>query len=344
MRPSLLRYLILLLAIVLYAGGCSRAVLQYFYQTGVAADDYRYGDLYRLSNLPQFKEESTPCASILPTNAPAGRGTNLYIIGDSFTEPERLAARDFPADNYLRTKWENPNRVQLDTTKRNILLIETVERHFRDHFSQPVTALAVVADTTQQAAQTSPTIGQRIRDVVGLIQPAAVVEERLETLLFGHGWALWWKERKAAFTLAVFDRINPKVSLSRDKQHLFVGLDTDTTTGKTALFMPLPDPELSAYVDSLNRTYNRYRALGFAKVYLSIIPNKATLLDPGMGHYNHLIERVQQHPHLRMPVVDVYSVYRNDREPLYALSDSHWNCRGRALWLQTVNARLFSPQ
>ena len=132
------------------------------------------------------------------------------------------------------------------------------------------------------------------------------------------------------------------MALSRDKQHIFVGLDTDTTTGKTALFTPLPDPDLNAYVDSLNQTYDRYRALGFAGVYLSIIPNKTTLLDPGLGHYNHLIERVQQHPRLRMPVVDVYGVYRNAREPIYALSDSHWNCRGRALWLQTVNRQLFA--
>ncbi len=339
---SLFLYIILLLAIVLYAGGCSREVLHYFYQTGVAADDYRYGDLYRLSNLPQFKEEQTPCASALPANTPVLPNTRLYLIGDSFTEPERLTARDFPVPYYLRTKWENHNRIELDTAKRNILLIETVERHFRDHFSQPITSLAVVADTNQKVPDPQLTPGERIREIVGLIQPSAVVEERLETLLFGHSWALWWKEQKAAFNLNVFGRVNPKVTLSRDQQHLFVGLDTDTTTGKTALFTPLPDRELTTLVDSLNAAYDRYRALGFTEVYLSIIPNKTTLLDPQLGRYNHLIERVQHHPNLRMPIVDVYSVYRKAGEPLYALSDSHWNCRGRALWLQTVNKRLFA--
>ena len=198
------RYLALLLAIVLYAGGCSRDALQYFYRTGVAADDYRYGDLYRLANLPQFKEEATTCPSVLPVVTPAGQTTSLYIIGDSFTEPERLSARDFPVVAYRRIKWENPGRVQLDTTNRNILLIETVERHFRDHFSQPVTALTVVADTSQKPAPPNLTVGERVRNFVGLLQPAAAVEERLETLLFGHGWALWWKERKAGFNLAVF--------------------------------------------------------------------------------------------------------------------------------------------
>ncbi len=337
--PRLFRYLVLALTIVLYAGGCSRSVLQFFYQTGVAADDYHFGDLYRLSNLPQFKEEQTPCPSVAP--APTESPTHFYLIGDSFSEPERIGPRDFPTHYFLRTRWEQQNRVQLDTTKRNVLLIETVERHFRDHFSQPVTSLLVVADTGQKSPDPARTVGQRIRALVDLIPPSPVVEERLETLLFGHAWALWWKEQKAALTLAVFDRANPKVGLSRDQQHIFVGLDTDTTTGKTSAFTPLPDPELDQLVDSLNTVYDRYRAAGFAAVYLSIIPNKVTLLAPDLGHYNHLIERVQQHPRLRLPVVDVYSVYKETREPLYAIGDSHWNCMGRALWLKTVNERLF---
>lgn len=335
----LLRYLVLLVTLVIYAGGCSRSVLQFFYQTGIAADDYQFGDLYRLSNLPQFKEAQKPCEAFKPVRKPTTL-TALYLIGDSFTEPERVGPSDFPVNYFLRTKWENPNRVQLDTTRRNVLVIETVERHFRDHFSQPVTSLAVVSDTNQKSTPPSPTVGQRIRSVVGLIQPSALVEERLETLLFGHAWALWWKEQKAAFNLNVFDRASPKIGLSRDRQHIFVGLDTDTTTGKTAAFTPLPTAELDALIDSLNVVYDRYRALGFDAVYLSIIPNKVTLLAPDLGLYNHLIERVEQHPRLRMPVIDVYAAYRKARQPLYAIGDSHWNCAGRAIWLEAVNDKL----
>lgn len=340
------RYLTLLLAVILYAGGCSRSALQFFYRTGIAADDYRFGDLYRLSNLPQFKEEQEPCLSqtqpdSLNRTAQGQNPVDFYLIGDSFSEPERIGPRDFPTGYFLRTKWENQNRVQLDTTKRNVLLIETVERHFRDHFSQPVMSLVVVPDTNQKPAVPALTVGQRIRAVVDLIQPSEAVEERLETLLFGHPWALWWKERKAAFNLAVFDRVNPKVGLSRDREHVFVGLDTDVTTGKTSAFTPLPDRELNQYIDSLNAVHDRYRALGFDAVYLSIIPNKVTLLSPDLGSYNHLIERVQQHPRLRMPVVDVYSIYQKASEPIYAIGDSHWNCTGRAIWVKAVNKQLF---
>lgn len=337
---SILRYLVLLLTVTIYAGGCSRAALQFFYRTGIAADDYRFGDLYRLSNLPQFKEVQKPCPSVQQTPTQPGQQVDFYLIGDSFSEPERIGPRDFPTHSFRRTKWENQNRVQLDKTKRNVLLIETVERHFRDHFSRPVTSLVVVPDTSRKPVVPTLTLGARIRAAVELIQPAAIVEERLETLLFGHPWALWWKEQKAAFTLAVFRRANPKVGLSRDRQHIFVGLDTDTTTGLTSAFTPLPNRELDQLVDSLNTVYDRYRAAGFDAVYLSIIPNKVTLLAPGLGRYNHLIERVQQHPHLRMPVVDVYSIYLKSREPLYAIGDSHWNCTGRALWLRVVNERL----
>lgn len=334
----LFRYLVLLLAIGLYAGGCSRSVLQFFYQTGIAADDYRYGDLYRLANLPQFKEVQPPCASLPSlTHQP---DLSFYILGDSFSEPERIGPSDFPASFYQRTKWENQRRIQLDTTHRNVLLIESVERHVREHFARPVDNLVVVADTTRKPVEPSLSMGNRIRQLLSLIQPTAVVEERLETVLFSHNFFLWWKEQKAAFDQRVFSRISPKVGLSRNQQHLFVGLDTDTTTGITSSFSPLPNPDLNRLVDSLNITYDRFRSLGFDEVYLSIIPNKATIADPAYGRYNHLIERVQQHPALHMPVVNVYARYKAARQPLYALSDSHWNCQGRALWLEAVNERL----
>lgn len=335
MKLETFKYPALFLAIVLWAGGCSRSVMKWFYQTNVIADDYRYGDLYRLSNLPQFKDPQTPCreAETSPTTQSGDAlNTHLYLIGDSFTEPQRIDQRDFPVSNYQYVHWDSRKEVQLDTTKRNILLLETVERHFREHFSRPVAELTVVADTTKRAAPATIPWQRQLFDQI----QSKGIEERLETVLFSQDLFLWFKELKASINFNWFDRVPPTVGISRDRQQLFVDLDTDTTKHLNSSFAPLSDEEVDALVDSANATAERFQKQGFDAVYLSMIPNKASIVDPGQGPYNHLIERIQQHPRLRVPFADVYSVYARQPKQVYALGDSHWNCTGRTLWLKSV--------
>jgi hypothetical protein len=333
MKP--LKYLFFFLAIALWMGGCSRTVMRWYYQTGVIADDYRYGDLHRLANLPQFKDPQMPCPPVQDRNSKVSADsaeTHLYLIGDSFAEPQRIGQRDFPVSHYHYVHWDSQSRVQLDTTKRNVLLLETVERHFREHFSRPVTELAVVADTSQKPAPQTVSWRKQLFDQI----QSKGIEERLETVLFSQDLFLWFKELKASINLNWFDRVPPKVGISQDKQHLFVDLDVDTSKHLNASFAPLPDAEVDRLVDSLNTTAQQFRQQGFDGVYLAIIPNKASILEPNRGAYNHLIERVQRHPRLRVPTVDIYSVYARHPQQVYALGDSHWNCTGRELWLKAV--------
>lgn len=340
----ILRYSILLLAAFLWLGGCSREVMHLLYQTNIIADEYRFGDLYRLSNLARFKELQEPCDSSVQvvSENKAGNEINLFLIGDSFTEPQRIRQQDFTAlgahlNYYHRTHWENQHQIQLDTTQRNVLLLESVERHFREHFAKPVENLVVVADTNQ--VQQSASQPSWRRQLFAQIQSKGI-EERLETILFSQSFFLWIKELKAGLTLNWFDRFSPTVGLSRDRQHIFVDLDVDTTRKLNSSFAPLTDHEVDALVDSVNATAKHYQKLGFDAVYLSLIPNKASILEPMRGPYNHLIERIQGHPRLQVPTVDVYSQYRNARQPVYAIGDSHWNCTGQAIWLQAVVKKL----
>lgn len=336
----LIRYSLIGVAFLLWLGGCSGSVMHWMYQTGFVADDYRFGDLYRLSSLPQFKEPQLPCDDPAPVQTDsAARPMSLYIIGDSFSEPQRLSQAAFqgaglPVNDYRRVHWENQLPVKLDTSKYNVLILETVERHFREHFARPVQSLAVVQDTTRTATGGEPAKTWR-RQLFDQIQSKGI-EERLETVLFSQNLFLWVKELKASLTLNLFDRYSPKVGLSKDRQHVFVDLDVDTAKVLNSSFAPLGNKEVKRLVDSLNQVALRYRKAGFDAVYLSIIPNKASILDPSRGPYNHLIERIQQHPRLKVPVIDVYSSYRNSRVPVYATGDSHWNCTGRKVWLEQV--------
>ena len=324
-----LRYFVLIVALTLWAGGLSTTVSHWLYEAGVIVDDYRFGDLYRLSALPQFRQAQPVCSS--PSLASDTASTHLYIIGDSFSEEQRIGPADFPVSHYQRVAWEHRQRAQLDTTKRNILILESVERHFREHFAIPVSELVVETDTGRTPVQ-PPSLRQRVSTDFHWTG----VEERLESTLFSQGWAFWFKELKARLTFEWFDRFSTGVSVSTDKRNIFLRMDTDTTRRLNASFSPLPDQEVNRLVDSVNAVADRYKKLGFDEVYLSIIPNKATILETGRSDYNHLIERVEHSPKLRVPAIDVYGPYRTTKPSPYMLSDTHWNCTGRAIWLDQV--------
>ncbi|GAB2556610.1 hypothetical protein [Spirosoma areae] len=328
-----LRYVGLAIALVLWGGGLSGTVSHWLYEAGVIADDYRFGDLYRLSALAPFKLAQPVCS---PANrASDTASTHLYLIGDSFTEPQRLSQSDFRVSHFQRVAWDNQQRIQLDSTKRNVLLLESVERHFREHFARPVHEFVVAADTNQVPTK-RPTLVQRFRKEVHRTD----IEERLESTLFSHDWAFWFKELKATLTLDWFERENASVSLSKNRQHLFLHSDTDTANVLNSSFSRLTDREVNALADSVNAVARQYRQLGFDDVYLSIIPNKASILETNRSDYNHLIERIEDNPRLRVPPIKTHEVYKQATPSPYLKSDTHWNCEGRELWLNAVRAKI----
>jgi hypothetical protein len=335
-----LRYIVLFFAITIYLGGCSSSILRSYYNAGLIADDYRYGDLYRLANLPQFKARQAACPPGVPASAPR-QPYHLYLLGDSFTEPGRISAADFTASHYQYVHWDKPHAIQLDTTKTNILILETVERHFREHFSRGVDELRVMADTTRPPVSGAVSLSwsQRIQDLEMVFSTRDAVNERLENLLFSSDFFLWFKEVKAQLNYQWFERVNPKVTVTPGGSHLLYGIDTDTST-ISASFTPLEQPELNRLVDSVNHVAARYRKLGFDQVYLNIIPNKTSILAYYLGEYNRLIDRVQRHPHLEVPIIDVYTPFKASPSSVYEVSDSHWNCQGRSIWLREVDKKL----
>lgn len=324
-----LAYIVLLVAAILWASGLSTTIAHWLYDAGVIVDDYRFGDLYRFSALPAFKQPQPACPPAQRASDTAR--THLYVLGDSFTEPERLGKSDFRVSHYQRTAWDYPERVQLDPTKRNVLLIESVERHVRERFPQPVVDLVVERDTSR-----TPTPRPAWYERIAADWHRTDVEQRLESALFSHDWAMWFKELKAQLTLHWFDRTNPNVVLSTKGQHLFLHSDVDNEKPLNSSFSPLTDREINTMVANLNATADRFRRLGFDAVYVSIIPNKASVLEPTRGPYNHLIERLQQHPRLRVPMVDTYGAFRKAPTSPFLKGDTHWTCQGRAIWLDAV--------
>lgn len=331
------RYAVLLVAFVAFLGGCSRTAYLTLAGWGLVPDDFRYGDLYRLSSLPQFKQEREACPPFAK-NEPK-LPVALYVIGDSFLEPGRVDSVDFVAKTYRYVHWENTSELKLDSNLRNILMLESVERHAREHFAQRAGNFVFRENFKPEKKQTGVWADVKTFFTGTHEKRQRLPEEQLENLLFNNVFWQKLKEWKAALTLNWFDRTNPKVALSTDEQHLFYVLDTDSTLVNSN-FNRLPDAEVDSMVAHLNETAEFYRKQGFDEVWLSIIPNKTTVVEPNRGPYNRLIERVQRHPELRMPVIDAYGLLKPGGAGVYERGDSHWNCRGRALWLKAVNERL----
>lgn len=298
-------------------------------------DGYRFGDLYRLSNLPQFKDPVKVCPKQNLVEKTAGsKKVHLYIIGDSFTEKERVAKEDFAVDRYQYVHWNNILHIHLDTTVTNILLLESVERHFREKMTMPLSNL-VPDSATFVLHGPEPSFMAKL-DAVFASDPT---EGRLDASLFQSDIMLKIKEWKAAFTYHFFDRVSKEVTLVNDDKNIVYYLDTDTPH-ITSSFTTLENSEVDTIVNNLSKTKKLAENMGFNQVILSVIPNKVSVLMPEYGSYNNLISRVYSHPGLNMPYIDVLQDFRNMKDSAYLKGDSHWTCQAQNIWLHKTNEKI----
>lgn len=322
----------LILFLLLWSVGFSGSMAKWLHEKGITQDDYRYGDLYRMSNLAQFKSPLEQCP--VPQNSVAGN-TSLIIMGDSFTEKERIEKNHFKGLNtYNRYFITDTINAKLDTSKRNVLIIETVERHFRERFAKPFGNLQVSESQALERKIKEESWKEKV-----LSYEVSYSAERHESILFSSDFFLTFKEWKAWLNWKLFNRLDEKVMLSKNEKYLLYQVDAQPT-GINSCFDKISEEEIKLMVDNLNLTYQFYKKAGFDEVYLSIIPNKTSILGTDLGEYNHLIERIQQHSALKIPFFDTYTPYHNSKKMLYEKGDSHWNCEGKQLWLDLVNAKL----
>lgn len=312
--------------------GFSGSMAKWLHNKGITQDDYRYGDLYRMSNLAQFKAPLEQCSA--PQNTPSGN-IALIIMGDSFTEKERIEKNHFSGlDSYNRYFITDTINVKLDTSKRNILIIETVERHFRERFAKPFTNLQVSVNQPILKKNKEETLKEKV-----LNYEVPYNTERHESILFSSDFFLTFKEWKAWLNWKLFNRLDEKVMLSKNEKHLLYQLDAQPS-GINSCFDKISEEEIKLMVDNLNLTYQFYKNAGFDEVYLSIIPNKTSIFGTDLGEYNHLIERIQKNSALKISCFDIYTPYHHSKKILYEKGDSHWNCEGKQMWLDLVNAKL----
>lgn len=326
-----MKYFFLLIFAFLWYLGFSKDLTKWLFDKHITQDDYRYGDLYRLSNLAQFRVPLEKCTPSKITKTP---NVSLILLGDSFTDKGRIDSTNFTAENYKRFFIADTSFIKLESNQKNILIIQTVERHFRERFAKPYTNLYIADNQPIKNKTPNKTLLQTALDY-----QVPYNTERHETLLFSSDFFLKFKEWKAWLNWKLFDKIDEKVVLSKDGKHILYYLDAQAS-GINSSFDKISEEEINILVQNVNSTYNYYKNLGFDEIYLSIIPNKTSILASDLGQYNHLIERVQQNSSLKMPYFDVYTPANRMKEQFYDKGDTHWNCRGKQIWLDEVNHKL----
>lgn len=348
MISNVLRWVFLLASGGLLVVALSPRMQRWLDQRGYIPNQYGYGDLYNLTNLPGFREaDYLTNAALTDADKPTKhyRDVDLYTIGDSFTNIDT----SYYAGNRNVHVWVGsppPAVAPLDTTRKNILVIQFIERvlqerlywpdYQRMYVEQGIVTKAPPA-VTEKGVQhpksaANPDHSGAAQWLLGRFSEE--INQRLEFMLF-NGWlATRFKEAKAQLMLSLFGRVTGAV-ISKDRKHLFYQPEADTAYVLSA-FRHLSDRRLDTLVNNLNTIRHHYRRMGFDEVYLGLIPNKVTILDPTYGAYNHQIERIEANPRLQLPVISMIDSVRSHPE-WYHLGDGHWNRQGKRFWLRQVN-------
>lgn len=298
------------------------------------------GDLVNMAYLDQIKTFRSPkdYAFRAPIDT-CMKNIDLYLWGDSYVEDiPAMAFAHVNAYHFGRTYFQQLH-YKLDKGKRNILIIESSERFARPYFSyKSIYGKVSRQDTHLHATTTVSADMDMLADSAFSINNLfdKNINQNIEYLLFNYNFINAPRFWKADVNYLLFKRGSGSVAISEDDKNLFIK-ETLLPKHGYSCYEVLPDNDIKWFVNEFDSVYSHYRAEGFDEVYLSIIPNPATILQP--ARYNHFLPRIVQHPDMHMPFIDLYPAFSNDTAPrrLYRAGDTHWNNNGMQVWLGLVN-------
>lgn len=335
-------YRLLRLFLVAFSGiilvvGLSENLQRQIVSLGLIPDQYRFGDLYNVSNLKKFKEtDMQQNTQLTEADKPAKRFDNvdLYTIGDSFTPMDT----SFYAgkNNYHIWLGVNMDTARLNPDRKSILVIEIIERTIQERLKNDYRKLYInmgfqfenkltKSETAEKTGQTS----------FWWDQFGHQINQRLEFLLFNSELFLKIKELKAKIMLSWFDRTHTGSLVSADREYIFYEVEASPKSVLSP-FAAVSPQSVDTVVTNMNAIRDYYKNAGFEEVYFCLIPNKVTVCEPDRAVYNNQIARIEQHPGLKVPFLSIQHELRRHPDWFHK-GDGHWNVHGKRLWLRTVN-------
>jgi len=304
------------------------------------------GDLLELSHLDFVSKLNTQPQNNLKefTHSLIRPKYNLYLLGDSYIWGLNKSNFDALTD-FHSIDFYGINSFHLDTANKNALIIEISERFIRETMDHNQ-VIACFYDSLKgkdsengsNNTRSAPSKDHTILDYFSSITLFnKYINQNLEFNLFTYNFMLPLFETKAAINYYLFGRASGDAIISDDGNFLFLK-ETAVDYGPKSSFSKITGKEISNIIHHLNAMNNYYKSSGFSKVYLSVIPNPITIMQP--EGYNNLIPLIQNDPHLSMSVIDIYSIFKNNQDIYYLPGDTHWNNKGKQLWIDLVNKTL----
>lgn len=296
------------------------------------------GDLVRMSyldNVPKYFEKRSYAFKKNPDSVP--RNIDLYFLGDSYTMsiPDSAYAH-INKFAFGRRGFFNLTYDKLDSSKRNILLVEITERFVRTWFEQPKIFSCVVRKSDAVVSGKPPGLMSRILDRFFNEK----INQNLEYNMFNYNFINWIRQMKAEMNYSLFHRVSGDVALSDDGEYVFIR-QTVELSDKQSSYKKIEKEELLNIVKTIDTAYRHYKNEGFQEIYFSFIPNSATILQP--QNYNELIPALEKElSKAGIPFIPIYDQFKSHPSPatLFRVGDTHWNNNGCQMWLQAVNQTL----
>ncbi|MBK0378199.1 hypothetical protein [Mucilaginibacter segetis] len=312
----------------------------------IKSDRWEYGDLYGVSFLSQYKIKLQPFTTYKQNKHKPVTNRILYIIGDSFLADKSLAGAFKAFDNVVFLDRRFPfGPIVLDSTKQNYLIMEFAERNLNGYDLKKTGETIwkkkeIQAGlnfnskfTTSKSQKDRPSVFTRLGNIIFNKD----LNRNLELLLFDNKVTTPFKEAKASLNYNLLGRVSKEVTVSTDRKRLLFNITVDTSNLESG-FRPISDKEKDSIADHLNTAKNYYRSIGFKNVFLSVVPNAASIYDENRMPYNHLQQRIEKTVHF--PFIPLYNTFKKSPHNLFSLSDSHWNPLGFNTWVKQADSTL----
>lgn len=318
-----------------------------YYRYLVRSDRWRFGDLYGLCYLPGYKFRLEPFKKYVRDDPGPATNRALYIIGDSYLADKAL---DGAFDGFDEVKFLDRRftfgPIVLDSSKQNYLIMEFAERNLNGfNFSRTAevkwTPQKIASrsnfNSNEAAGHTGPDLPTTIPDRLNKAIFNKDLSRNLELLLFDDKLFTPVKELKASINYLLFGRVAKEVAVSSDKKRLLMNITVDTAYRESG-FREVKAAEVSSISAQLAEANSYYLSIGFKTVFLSCIPNTASVCGEKRLPYNHLLERVEAAN--QFPVIKVFDKLRSQPDNFFYRSDAHWGPAGLDSWVAAVNNQL----
>jgi len=298
----------------------------------------RYGDLYSGCYLSQFMD--TAATKKLAEYKTSRKNINLYILHDSYLAGQIKKENFLSVDKLILSDLRGEGvSINLDHKKKNVLIFECSERTadwrlINTAFVFP--KLYIKKDSITKETKPKTENQEFIQFLFN-----SFVNQNIEFNLFDYEIFKPLKETKAKISFIYFNKVPADIAVSSNKKYLLLNETVDNRFAQSS-FLGLSDEHIDIITSKINEIDLYYKNMGFDKIYFTIIPNPASIIDTERMRYNHKIERIANNYQLHADFINVYDIFKKSKKQLYRRDDSHWNRNGLQLWVNEVNAKFLA--